>query len=467
MGDTESGGPGGLIRAGAGMVAVLVAAATVGHTMDVGPTRAAKEAVGWMLVVGLTAAYLAGWRALARGGQGSRAVWAFTCVAGVAAAAVPPLRSTDVYCYVNRGWQDVRYGRNPFVHVVADIPDWDRDPMFRPHWVASPSPYGALFERAAATLCRLGHGNWVTTVGLFKAASLAVYLLTAWVVWRWAGAFPGVDPARALVLFAWNPSILSSSLIDAHNDLWMGGLTALGVGLAAAGGRLVATPVLTAAALVKFATLAVVPFTTLALARRRGWPPACAGLALGGLLAWGVVRGYIPDDPTELVRARLGEPVAVHNSVAAMVLYPLELSGRWVPWVRRHWEDLERAVTTAFLGGFVAFYAALAWRRVRGTGYDRATYVRDCVLISFVLVCVASAKYYPWYLGMFFPLALWLPEGDRLRRVVLAVSVAHCLALTFVAQTHFLNTLLMIVAPTVWALRTGQPAKPGAVTCPP
>jgi len=69
-GGTESGGPGGLIRAGAGMVAVLVAAATVGHTMDVGPTRAAKEAVGWMLVVGLTAAYLAGWRALARGGHG-------------------------------------------------------------------------------------------------------------------------------------------------------------------------------------------------------------------------------------------------------------------------------------------------------------------------------------------------------------------------------------------------------------
>lgn len=86
--------------------------------------------------------------------------------------------------------------------------------------------------------------------------------------------------------------------------------------------------------------------------------------------------------------------------------------------VRRNWEGLERAVTAAFLGGFVAFYAALAWRTVRGTGYDSATYLRDCVLISFVLVCVASAKYYPWYLGMFFPLALWLPEGDRLRRVV-------------------------------------------------
>jgi hypothetical protein len=91
------------------------------------------------------------------------------------------------------------------------------------------------------------------------------------------------------------------------------------------------------------------------------------------------------------------------------------------------------------------------WIRLRDRHYDRATYLRDCVLVQFVLVCLVSSKYYAWYIGMFFPLALWLPPGDRLRRIVLAVSCAQLLSLTFVAQAHFLNSLLMLVLPVMWA----------------
>jgi hypothetical protein len=60
---------------------------------------------------------------------------------------------------------------------------------------------------------------------------------------------------------------------------------------------------------------------------------------------------------------------------------------------------------------------------------------------------------------MFFPLALWLPEGDRLRRVVLVVTCANLLSLTFVAQAHFLNATLMLVIPLIGALRSGNGGK--------
>ena len=77
-------------------------------------------------------------------------------------------------------------------------------------------------------------------------------------------------------------------------------------------------------------------------------------------------------------------------------------------------------------------------------------------MIQFALICIASPKYYAWYLGMFYPLALWLPEGDRLRRVILAVTSAQLLSLTFVAQAHFLNVVLMLVVPMIWALVSGK-----------
>jgi hypothetical protein len=53
---------------------------------------------------------------------------------------------------------------------------------------------------------------------------------------------------------------------------------------------------------------------------------------------------------------------------------------------------------------------------------------------------------------MFFPLALWLPQDDWLRRGVLAISAAQLLSLTFIDQAHFLNVLIMFVLPLAWAL---------------
>jgi hypothetical protein len=142
-----------------------------------------------------------------------------------------------------------------------------------------------------------------------------------------------------------------------------------------------------------------------------------------------------------------------------MVLFPFEMAVNRFPSLQAYWSQVANTITMVFGAAFLAFYAFLAWIRLRGDRYDRDTYLRDCVLIQFVLVCLASSKFYAWYLGMFFPLALWLPEGDRLRRVVLVVTCANLLSLTFVAQAHFLNATLMLVIPLIGALRSGNGGK--------
>jgi hypothetical protein len=101
---------------------------------------------------------------------------------------------------------------------------------------------------------------------------------------------------------------------------------------------------------------------------------------------------------------------------------------------------------------FGMVYAGVALRWLRNRTCDGATLLRDCVLVHFVLVCLVSSKFYPWYMGMFLPLALLLSPGDWLRRSVLAVSCAQVLSLTFINQAHFLNVLVMLLLPLVVVL---------------
>ena len=64
-----------------------------------------------------------------------------------------------------------------------------------------------------------------------------------------------------------------------------------------------------------------------------------------------------------------------------------------------------------------------------------------------MLICVASSKFNAWYLGMILPLALLLEDDHWLRRLVILITGAELLSLTFVKQAYMLNYLAMIVIP--------------------
>ena len=47
-----------------------------------------------------------------------------------------------------------------------------------------------------------------------------------------------------------------------------------------------------------------------------------------------------------------------------------------------------------------------------------------------VLLCVARAAWFPWYVGMFLPLAFLVPEGQLLRRLTLWLMNTQMLLFT-------------------------------------
>jgi hypothetical protein len=448
-----------LRNAGIGMLLVLLLAAVVYQHPALASSRNVTGVFSCLLAAGMAAAYWRGYRALTDAGDADaarRAIIGFAVLFGLVALVIPPFHSTDIFCYLNRGWMQAGYHLNPFVHPLSDVPDWRRDPMFRDTWAFAPSPYGFLFELLAREICRLGHGNWDATLLLFKAAGLIVVGLTGVVVWKGCRVLGDPRPERSLYLLLWNPVVILHSVVNGHNDLWMGMLTSAAVLLTIMGAWVGAVPVLMAAVLIKYASAALLPFTVLFLARKVGWVKAGASVGLAVALCALAAWPYLSEDWSALMRRQGEANASVQNSLAAMLLFPFEVSARRFPTIREHWSQLSRAVAIVFWLGFLLVYASLAWTRLRDARYERETYLRDCVLIQFLLVCGASSKYYAWYLGMFFPLALWLPEGERLRRVVLAVVCAHVLSVTFVAQSHFLNTAAMLVIPTILALRAGE-----------
>ncbi|MEM0951819.1 MAG: hypothetical protein AAGI66_06720 [Cyanobacteria bacterium P01_H01_bin.74] len=198
----------------------------------------------------------------------------------VLALFIPPFHSTDLYGYINRGWQQVSYGVNPYIVTVNDIPGWENDPMLTNHWVNNPSPYGFLYMQIARTLTQWGQGIKPLTIFIFKSTNLLLYLACGLGIWfltpRQSSPQPSVhdrhssqqnqskqkNPAtfiqpfiqsliqasgiigsefkhwpdvsrlQRLYLFLWNPLILVHGCINGHNDIWMGALLLLAFGLA-------------------------------------------------------------------------------------------------------------------------------------------------------------------------------------------------------------------------------------------
>src|SRR2546421_12224177 len=71
--------------------------------------------------------------------------------------------------------------------------------------------------------------------------------------------------------------------------------------------------------------------------------------------------------------------------------------------------------------------------------FTAAVFIRKSLLAMFVLIFVASSKFYAWYLGMLLPLAPFMDPRYWLRRLVVLISGSELFSLTFMPQAHILN----------------------------
>lgn len=328
--------------------------------------------------------------------------------------------------------------------------------MITDHWVNNPSPYGFLYLLMAKALCLLGGGNKALTLFYFKASNLVIHLLIGGLVWLGARRCqrdnPDFHPERSLYLYLWNPLLLLHSVANGHNDLWMGLFLLLSAYVALLGGGawVWMLPALAAATLIKYGAVVVIPLACLFLLRQKAWK----ALGVGSLLALGIlVLCALPywSEWRDFHLKEIGRNAFVsHGSLHSLIYSAYKTLAKVVlPGLHDTQELVRTVLKNTLLGSFAIFYGMLAFRRFRAASYPASLWVSDALLVMALLICLVSLKFYPWYLGMFFPLALYLQEGHWLRRSTVALSGAQLLSITFIGQAHFLNFLAMTGLPIV------------------
>lgn len=417
-------------------------------------SRTTRELFAWFVVLSLLFLFWKGYRIVAESAHLLRVstLVYFAALFCLAAFLTVPFHSTDVFGYINRGWQQVHYGQNPYVSVLGDIEGWQHDPMLREHWIYNPNPYGFLFTLLARLLCRIGQGNWWLTLALFKAVNVLAYAGIACLVWCGAKRLSTQRrPLVALYCFLWNPLILMHHIANGHNDILTGGLIALSMYLAVVGAWLWVIPVLVAAMLLKYAPALLIPLALISVVKHKGWKTTALSCLIGALILVCVSAPYLQDwrlFKTEDIRFNA---TLIDNSLHSFLIHIFENAARLLPPLAPFHATANALIKTTLRVGFLIFFALQVYKLLRKPSLE--LFIRQATLVMFVLICLISSKFNAWYLGMLLPTALLLDERDWLRRLIVLLTCSQLLSLTFFKQAYILNFFAMILLPCVIIFR--------------
>jgi hypothetical protein len=159
-----------------------------------------------------------------------------------------------------------------------------------------------------------------------------------------------------------------------------------------------------------------------------------------------------------------GNATVTHNSLAALIHHGYKnILAKLLPFLKVTVSPVNTLIKIVLWGGFLALYLKLLWQwrpkkqapdvsEVSATPPSHTTeqWLFQMILLQFILVCWVSSKFYAWYLGMFFPMAFLLPPGHTLRKIIIAVSCAQMLSITFLGQAHMANFILMTLLPCLY-----------------
>jgi alpha-1,6-mannosyltransferase len=398
------------------------------------------EVILFVVTGALTILYFVGLK-FARGARTS-AIVMFAAVIAVIGFITPPFDSTDVFFYMATGWQQAHYGLNPYSKVLRNVDSALSDPMIqndgmsrnRNPWLDIPVPYGFLFSLLTRAIAWLGQGNLWLTLGLFSLLNLLMHAGTALVLWKTASVLPHTSGKVLLYLYGWNPFIVLQHLADLHNDVIVGFLVVLAAYLLLKDRAVWTLPILVAAALIKYATLVLVPFALLFLLRYKGWKNAVKALSLSIFLIVVAAAPYVGDAASfkySLMWAQFSEST---GSLHAFGMYSFRAFNRMWPTVMESDEGLAAITKVGLWIGFVIFVVfqlRVSWNE---RSLDPLRMIQRWTSILFALIFVASSQFYAWYIGMIFPLALLTHGKTILTDCVIALSGAHILSFTFLRR---------------------------------
>ena len=134
--------------------------------------------------------------------------------------------SYDLFNYIFDAKIVSFYNQNPYIHKALDYPG---DPMLSfMRWTHRTYPYGLGWLALTVPISYIGSNIFIVTFYLFKILMASFFILTVFSIERLGKTLKLDNILLPVVVFAFNPFILSESLVSAHNDIVMMGLAMFG-----------------------------------------------------------------------------------------------------------------------------------------------------------------------------------------------------------------------------------------------
>ena len=373
---------------------------------------------------------------------------------------VIPFHSSDLYGYLNRGFQQSVLHTNPYATPIADIPGWRQWAVLHPHWIDNPCPYGFFFTAAMAWLTAWSGTHFVLAFVGFKLLDAGLFLGSVALMVGIARRLALPNPSAILFWFAVNPLVLLHGIANGHNDLWMMILVLLSLWvLTNQRAGWLALPLLMLSVLVKYASLILLPFWSLFLWKERRWFALAGGWILAGLMLGVLAASYIDPASPWLWKDMLDNAGKPQHSLIALIGDIGGFLGHFAFHIPL--DMANRAVTSGlkplFWVLFAGFYVQQCWMLARQAVITLPMLLAASARVLLVLVVIASAKFHPWYILMFLPLALLLPSQSRTRRIAESLSLWQMAGFTFVQNIPMLGVLLLTIFPTLAAWKGSTP----------
>ena len=387
-----------------------------------------------------------------------------------------PQTAIDIFIYAirTRGW--ALYGMQPLATAPEMLPASDLWLGLAGEWMDAPSPYGPVWEWVSLGAFHLGGGHFLGHLFALKGIAALAYLGSIWMVYL---ILRDLQPKWAIVgtiAFAWNPLVLFESVQNGHNDIVMVFLllAAIWVFINLWNGVAGRNPVpfvatafcilMTASILVKFVTLAILPFFLLAIAlqKSKSYQSILAFMGYGGGIAVLLIIGMLPlwpgADKWVVIEANSG---AGRSLLALMVLALKDTLGTNPSF------DLSRAILYAACGLVFVFFI---WKIFANRGRSIELPIQGCFSLLFVYVLIAAPTFHAWYLLWFLPLGSLLMPQQRPLSAGIVFSITALFAIPYfetvriwipnLLENHLLGHIIgvsfLIIPPLIALLRPIQ-----------
>jgi hypothetical protein len=305
-----------------------------------------------------------------------------------------PINATDAYRYFLRGRISSVHDKSPFSVPVADLANEEPFSSLAGEWAGETSPYGPVWELAAAGTTALVKDDLLGALLSFKVLAILSHLAATVLIWLSLRATEVAERSGHTLLWAWNPALLLIFAVDAHNDGLMIFWLLLGWWIMGRGRPQIGMIIMLLAPLTKPIGLLPLPYFFLASWRRQSGPGAKVRFLLitaasAAILAW---LAFLPfGDPLALAERLLSE-AGSGGGFSPLALLILEAQNAGAAWPFR---PLVRGATLLF----VLFGLLLLWLTWRGRSPLRAA---ADIFAGFI---VQGFRFRIWYAAWPFP---WL-----------------------------------------------------------